>query len=364
VKLTRFERVDPSEITDGYVLAQSSAPVTHGGLSNQTPLFIRRQAGTLLTPSPDRRPDPTSLELAAVREAAQKRGLTLADEIYAQVVAALESGKHVILTGPPGTAKTTLAQVVAETATAANICFGYVLTTATADWTTYETIGGLRPTGPDTLDFEEGHFLKAIRGNRWLVIDELNRSHFDRAFGQLFTVLSGQPVVLPYHRPGHGPDEPLALVPEGKQSPIDGADVLQIPLSWRIIATMNVFDKTLLFEMSFALMRRFAFIEVASPSQAVFEALIDQETSGEPKPAALAKQLLDLRDLKDLGPAVFMDLARFLRERLAIESASDGQLLFEAFYSYLLPQFEGVDAAAGEKLFHKLSGIPRSCGSS
>ena len=30
---------------------------------------------------------------------------------------------------------------------------------------------------------------------------------------------------------------------------------------------MNVFDKTLLFEMSFALMRRFAFIEVASPSR-------------------------------------------------------------------------------------------------
>ena len=44
-------------------------------------------------------------------------------------------------------------------------------------------------------------------------------------------------------------------------------DVLEIPQSWRIIATMNVFDKTLLFEMSFALMRRFAFVEVPSPSR-------------------------------------------------------------------------------------------------
>ena len=47
-----------------------------------------------------------------------------------------------ILTGPPGTAKTTLAQAVAEPQ-ARRQCDGYVLTTATADWTTYETIGGL-----------------------------------------------------------------------------------------------------------------------------------------------------------------------------------------------------------------------------
>ena len=33
----------------------------------------------------------------------------------------------------------------------------------------------------------------------------------------------------------------------------------------------------------------------------------------------------------------------------------EGQLLFEAFYSYLLPQFEGIDAPAGEQLFQALS---------
>ena len=50
-----------------------------------------------------------------------------------------------------------------------------------------------------------------------------------------------------------------------------------------------------------------------------------------------------------------MDLAKFLRERLVLDHADDGQLLFEAFYSYLLPQFEGIDAAAGERLFQTLS---------
>ena len=100
------------------------------------------------------------------------------------------------------------------------------------------------------------------------MIDELNRSHFDRAFGQLFTVLSGQPVVLPYHRPEAGPSSRSCSFPKACRARLADADVLEIPQSWRVIATMNVFDKTLLFEMSFALMRRFAFIEVASPAPA------------------------------------------------------------------------------------------------
>lgn len=469
VEVTDFEQVEPFELTDGYVLAQSGDPVTAGGLGNQTPLIIRKQSATLgeayfaldrpegsgeglryrwtsassgswkaLARSsgarfvyyrPDSASDgtsrtymgcgrigqieatehegvqqfvatiedyepfatpvsrldapplnaqtaiqaisrvqydelvaagrderaPTPLNIDLVRESAEERGLNLAPEIYAQLVAALTSGKHVILTGPPGTAKTTLAQAVAEAAQACGLCDGYLLTTATADWTTYETIGGLRPTGPNALEFEEGHFLRAIGKRQWLVIDELNRSHFDRAFGQLFTVLSGQPVVLPYHRPEAGPDKPLVLVPEGASSPTPDGDTLEIPQEWRVIATMNVFDKSLLFEMSFALMRRFAFVEVASPSDAVFEALIERETAGGSRASELARKLLALRQMKDLGPAVFMDLARFLRERIAITDADDGQLLFEAFYSYLLPQFEGVDAATGETLFSALS---------
>ena len=83
--------------------------------------------------------------------------------------------------------------------------------------------------------------------------------------------------------------------------------------------------------------------------------MIDDHAAGEIKAATLAKQLLALRDIKDLGPAVFIDLTKFLRERITAQPAEDGQLLFEAFYSYLLPQFEGIDVATGDELFKMMS---------
>jgi hypothetical protein len=123
---------------------------------------------------------------------------------------------------------------------------------------------------------------------------------------------------------------------------------------------MNVFDKSLLFEMSYALMRRFAFIDVGSPSEAVFSALIDDWAEGDDDAAAVAKSLLVVRATKDIGPAVFRDIARYARERRLDRSVDPGELAFEAFFSYLLPQFEGIDDEAGDGLFRAVAPLVRS----
>jgi MoxR-like ATPase len=283
------------------------------------------------------------LDLAGVKQAAEERELLLEDNVYAAVVAVLESGKHVILTGPPGTAKTTLAEAI-----------------ATADWTTYDTIGGLRPTDTNQLRFHPGHFLDAIQQQRWLVIDELNRSNFDRAFGQLFTVLSGQSVMLPYE--DHDSGKPFALVVEGSDRPDlqDRCSVITIPATWRVIATMNVFDKSLLFEMSFALMRRFAFIEVPAPSDDVYQALIRQQlanddTTTQQRVERVVMPLLGLRSVKELGPALFIDMARFSRARLQVGEIADQELILQLFFSFLLAQFEGIDDTQGRALYRTVS---------
>ena len=68
--------------------------------------------------------------------------MVLPDSVLEEAVTALRAGKHLLLSGPPGTGKSTVAEALCQ----AVIQGQYEVATGTADWTTFDTIGGYMPT--------------------------------------------------------------------------------------------------------------------------------------------------------------------------------------------------------------------------
>jgi MoxR-like ATPase len=152
-------------------------------------------------------------------------------------------------------------------------------------------------------------------------------------------------VTLPFRRVGVS--NPIAIVPAHVEAPTN-CDIIRVPVPWRMIATMNVFDKELLYRLSYALMRRFAFIEVESPSDEVIANLLQGESE-------LIRDLLVVRRHVDLGPAVFLDAGRYATRRITDPDVTRSRVLYEAFYAYLLPQLEAIGDDEARELFDDLA---------
>ena len=282
-----------------------------------------------------------------------------------QLWASLNAGQNVILTGIPGTGKTHLATISAKEVMGEK---GYLLTTATSDWTTFDTIGGLIPKDDGQLVFREGKFLQAIKENKWLIIDEINRADIDKAFGHLFTALSGQDVELPYYIKNESNElNPIKIKSCDKFDSFydDETATYFIGKNWRIIGTMNSYDKNALFDLSYAFMRRFMIIEVGVPEN--FSEFIvklkneDDEIIYDKFCEKFRSKLEKLYSIninsnnidRKIGPAIFLDILKYLYFRMDLEEDKmldenkkykyDNQIFSEALIAYIIPQLEGLN---------------------
>jgi MoxR-like ATPase len=282
-------------------------------------------------------------------------GFSIERSVVASAVASLRAGKHLLLGGPPGTGKTTLAEALCRAVVGTN----YDVTTATADWTTFDTIGGYLPDSQG-LAFVPGIVLRSLRTAGWLIIDEINRADIDKAFGPLFTVLSG----------GEGMSGRTSVLPyttrDGKPVTIEGAanagsseGTYAITPSWRLIGTLNISDKASLFRLSFAFLRRFAVIDVPLPAADDYRTLFARwfDALGRPDTEKFVDIAIAISTGPvPIGPAIGRDFTHLIVEGLA-ETASgtptfvnEVEAILTAVRLLVAPQYEGQPLDAGEKL--------------
>jgi len=191
------------------------------------------------------------------------------------VIATLLSGKNVLLVGMPGIGKTRYLTTLLH-----RLGVSYEIHTANAEWTSYDVIGGPTLKGtwrPGFLTLAAQNCRSSLKKNgkpHWVIIDEINRADLDRALGEFFTLFD-----VEYRK------NPIKIMINKKRN-ID----IYVPYAFRVLGTLNSYDRALLYKLGYALRRRFAVIDYERFSQTSYN---DVENEFKEKLNELRKQNCD-----------------------------------------------------------------------
>jgi hypothetical protein len=258
--------------------------------------------------------------------------------IERMVKTSIASTSAVILVGPPGTGKSQLLRQMIAEIRSDPTALGFTQipnepkwVTAEEGWTTRDLLGGESVDENQRLRFALGHVLDAIRENRWLVVDEMNRADMDKIFGALLTWLSQaeNAEVVDIGRASTAPNSPSvqlgwaaeASCSTSNLSRLTAADIGVEPLrfmagtEWRLLGTYNAVDAHRVFRFGQALGRRFVRVPIPAVTPAIFgEILVEQHVKDSIARPLLALYAAHYSEVTTrLGPALFLHAARYVR---------------------------------------------------
>lgn len=271
--------------------------------------------------------------------------INLPKNVINKIASALNMGKHIVLTGPHGSGKTSIAVVLAKVAHQKGLNNGYNLASANEYWTAADTIGNLiEIEGMHEKKFKEGVILKSIRENKWLVVDEINKCDTYRCFNDFINALHGYDTILSYIHENY---KNIEILSEGTDVTLD-INQYSKSKDWRIIATMDTSEKHHI-NFSPALIRRFAFIDIGTNS---YSRIIDEYFIKNGLQNDLLKTKIKsifgengLAKYKDIGVSSLYDLIHYLsiRSKLMDDDDNVQDILAEGLELYILPQLRLLD---------------------